>query len=87
MAARMSAAKQLLKALECLHNAGIVHQGELTSACCSLSVHTDLNNGNVMWDIALDNCSTKSKYKCLGRPNVLYLDKSRLLCSRGVGIP
>jgi serine/threonine protein kinase len=56
MATRMSAARQLLKALECLHNAGIVHQGELAPVCCSLiSVHakyaTDLNNGNVMWDI------------------------------------
>jgi serine/threonine protein kinase len=32
VATRMSAAKQLLKALENLHNAGIVHQGELTPA-------------------------------------------------------
>jgi protein kinase-like protein len=44
MATRMSAARQLLKALERLHNAGIVHQGESTLACFSLSlicsVHT-----------------------------------------------
>jgi hypothetical protein len=39
MATRMSAARQLLKALECLHKAGIVHNGELTLACCSLNVH------------------------------------------------
>jgi serine/threonine protein kinase len=38
MATRMSAARQLLKALECLHKAGIVHNGELTPACCSLNV-------------------------------------------------
>ena len=78
MATRMSAARQLLKALECLHNAGI-HQGELTLACCSLiSVHanfsTDLSNGNVMWDIAsLDNLDTKTKYKYLGRPKKIAL--------------
>jgi hypothetical protein len=36
MASRMSAAMQLLKALERLHSAGIVHQGELTTTCCSL---------------------------------------------------
>jgi serine/threonine protein kinase len=38
VATRMSAARQLLKALERLHNAGIVHQGmirELTFVCCS----------------------------------------------------
>jgi hypothetical protein len=33
VATRMSAARQLLKALECLHNAGIVRRGELTPAC------------------------------------------------------
>jgi serine/threonine protein kinase len=38
MATRMSAARQLLKALECLHKAGIVHNGGLTPACCSLNV-------------------------------------------------
>ena len=74
MATRMSAARQLLKALECLHKAGIVHNGELTPACCSLnSVHanysTDLNKGNVMWGVApLDNLDTKTKYEYLGRP-------------------
>jgi protein kinase-like protein len=78
VATRMSAARQLLKALERLHSAGIVHQGELTTACCSLNVHanysTDLNNGNVMWDIAsLDNYNTKTKYKYLGRPKKIAL--------------
>ena len=36
--------RQLLKALESLHNAGIVHNGELTSVCYSLinsSVHAN----------------------------------------------
>jgi serine/threonine protein kinase len=71
---RMSAARHLLKALESLHNAGIVHHSELTPACCSLnSVHanysTDLNRENVMWGVApLDNLETKAKYKYLGRP-------------------
>jgi Protein kinase domain len=42
MATRMSAARQLLIALERLHNAGIVHNGELTPVCCSLnSVHAN----------------------------------------------
>jgi hypothetical protein len=53
MTTRMSAARQLLKALERLHNAGIVHNGESTPACCSLnSVHAnyfvDLNSEKVM---------------------------------------
>jgi serine/threonine protein kinase len=33
IATRMSAAKQLLEALECLHKGGIVHRGELTLTC------------------------------------------------------
>ena len=79
MATRMSAARQLLKALECLHNAGIVHHGELAPASCSLdSVHanysTDLNESNVMFGVApLDNLSTKAKYELLGRPKKLAL--------------
>jgi serine/threonine protein kinase len=79
MPTRMSAARQLLKALERLHNAGIVHQRELTLACCSLiSVHanfsTDLSNGNVLFDIAsLDNFDTKTKYEYLGRPKKVAL--------------
>jgi serine/threonine protein kinase len=60
MAARMSAAKQILKALECLHNAGIVHQ--------------DLNSGNVMWGVApLDDLDTNTKYKILGRPQKIAM--------------
>ncbi|KAN0072985.1 Protein kinase-like domain containing protein [Elaphomyces granulatus] len=55
MATRMSAARQLLQTLECLHKAGIVHN--------------DLNRGNVMWGVApLDNLDTKTKYEYLGRP-------------------
>jgi len=55
VATRMSAARQLLKALGCLHDAGIVHQ--------------DLDNRNVMWGITpLDNLNKKVKYEYLGRP-------------------
>ncbi|KAN0085593.1 Protein kinase-like domain containing protein [Elaphomyces granulatus] len=55
VATRMSGARQLLKALECLHNAGIVHQ--------------DLDDRNVMWGITpLDNLDKKAKYEHLGRP-------------------
>jgi protein kinase-like protein len=55
-----------------------VHNSELTSACCSLdSVHanysTDLNKGNVMWSVALDNLNTKAKYEYLGRPQKVAL--------------
>ena len=64
----MSAARQLLKALECLHNAGIVHHSELTPARHSPTRHanysTDLNHGNIMWAIKpLDNFKTETKYK------------------------
>jgi serine/threonine protein kinase len=74
MATRMSAARQLLQALERLHNAGIVHNGELTPACCSLnSVHAnysaDLNRENIMWGVVpLDHLDTKTKYEYLDRP-------------------
>ncbi|KAN0074146.1 hypothetical protein V8E54_008083 [Elaphomyces granulatus] len=47
---------------EQLHNAGIVHR--------------DLNDGNVMWDIAqapLGNVNTETKYKLLGRPKKIAL--------------
>ncbi|ODH51265.1 hypothetical protein GX48_02505 [Paracoccidioides brasiliensis] len=55
MAARMSAAKQLLKALESLHGCGIIHG--------------DVSGGNVLWDmVPLDKYSTATKYKYLGRP-------------------
>jgi serine/threonine protein kinase len=57
---RMSAAWQLLKALECLHNAKIVHH--------------NLNRRCVMWGVApLDNLGTKAKYKYLGRPKKMPL--------------
>ncbi|WEW61766.1 hypothetical protein PRK78_007260 [Emydomyces testavorans] len=56
----MSAARQLLKVLGCLHNGGIVHR--------------DLNNGSVMWDISpLDHYTTDTKYQHLGRPQKIAL--------------
>ncbi|KAN0067863.1 Protein kinase-like domain containing protein [Elaphomyces granulatus] len=84
MANRMSAARQLLKALECLHNANIVHHSELTPTCffliCLGSVHakysTDLNGKCVMWGVTypLDNLNTKTnKYKYIGRPKKMAL--------------
>ncbi|KAK2768171.1 hypothetical protein FQN54_000023 [Arachnomyces sp. PD_36] len=55
MATLMSAAKQLLQALESLHKAGIVHR--------------DLNDRNCMWGLTpLHNLSRDAKYKTLGRP-------------------
>ncbi|EEH22255.2 CMGC protein kinase [Paracoccidioides brasiliensis Pb03] len=55
MATRMSAAKQLLEALENLHKAGIVHR--------------DLNERNCMWGmVPLHNLNRSAKYKTLGRP-------------------
>ncbi|WEW61696.1 hypothetical protein PRK78_007188 [Emydomyces testavorans] len=55
MATRMSAAKQLLEALEGLHKAGFVHR--------------DLNDRNVMWGVSLPgNLSKSERYKIFGRP-------------------
>ncbi|PGH17442.1 serine/threonine protein kinase [Polytolypa hystricis UAMH7299] len=55
MTARMSAAKQLLEALESLHKAGIVHR--------------DLKDGNCFWGVVpLDDLSRRAKYQALGRP-------------------
>ncbi|EEP79848.1 predicted protein [Uncinocarpus reesii 1704] len=55
MASRMSAARQLLMALDSLHKAGIVHR--------------DLNSRNCMWGIKpLDRLSRGDKYKKIGRP-------------------
>ncbi|KAN0077861.1 Protein kinase-like domain containing protein [Elaphomyces granulatus] len=63
MANRMSAARQLLKALECLHKANIVHH--------------NLNGNCVMWGVApLDNLSTKTKYRYIGRPKKRALPDS-----------
>ena len=42
LTARMSAARQLLTALKCLHDGGIVHRGELTSACCSITLYAKI---------------------------------------------
>ncbi|WEW60862.1 hypothetical protein PRK78_006350 [Emydomyces testavorans] len=55
MTTRMSAARQLLEALESLHKAGIVHR--------------DLNERNCMWGIVpLNHLSRRAKYEALGRP-------------------
>ncbi|CAI7611641.1 unnamed protein product [Penicillium glandicola] len=55
MAARMSAAQQLLKALESLHKVGIVHR--------------DLNDKNCMWGVSsLQGLDRAAKYQTLGRP-------------------
>ncbi|GAB1192228.1 hypothetical protein APSETT444_001417 [Aspergillus pseudonomiae] len=55
MDTRMSAAKQLLEALETLQNAGILHR--------------DLNVRNCMWEMApLQNLSRSAKYEALTRP-------------------
>ncbi|PYI03273.1 kinase-like protein [Aspergillus sclerotiicarbonarius CBS 121057] len=55
VATRMSAARQLLEALENLHQAGIVHR--------------DLNEANCMWGmVPLHNLSRSAKYETLGRP-------------------
>ncbi|EEH02630.1 protein kinase [Histoplasma capsulatum G186AR] len=55
MATRMSAAKQLLEALENLHKGGIIHR--------------DLNDRNCMWGmVPLHDLSRSAKYKALGRP-------------------
>ncbi|CAG7956629.1 unnamed protein product [Penicillium salamii] len=55
MAARMSAARQLLVALANLHEAGILHR--------------DITPWNCMWGITpIDNLSRSAKYELLGRP-------------------
>ncbi|RJE23168.1 STYKc [Aspergillus sclerotialis] len=55
MATRMFAAKQLLEALEALHNCGIVHR--------------DLDEKNCMWGMSPFHDLTRSaKYRLLGRP-------------------
>ncbi|KMP10192.1 hypothetical protein CIHG_10156 [Coccidioides immitis H538.4] len=55
MATRMSAAQQLLKALENLHEAGIVHR--------------DLNERNCMWGmVPVHNLNRSAKYKALTQP-------------------
>ncbi|KAJ5741037.1 protein kinase domain protein [Penicillium malachiteum] len=55
MASRMYAAQQLLRALESLHKAGIVHR--------------DLNENNCMWGLpSLRGLNRTAKYQKLGRP-------------------
>ncbi|KAJ5083686.1 hypothetical protein N7456_013113 [Penicillium angulare] len=55
MAARMSAAQQLLRALESLHQVGIVHR--------------DLHANNCMWGVSsLQDLTRTAKYQKLGRP-------------------
>ncbi|KAL4963728.1 kinase-like domain-containing protein, partial [Aspergillus stella-maris] len=54
-ATRMSAARQLLRALENLHNARIVHR--------------DLNERNCMWGLSsIDHLTRSAKYEAVGRP-------------------
>ncbi|WEW59585.1 hypothetical protein PRK78_005059 [Emydomyces testavorans] len=65
MTTRMSAARQLLQALESLHNSGIVHQ--------------DLNEGNCMWGMVfLSHLSREAKYSILGRPQKAVIDEEDL---------
>ncbi|KAI1399433.1 kinase-like protein [Hypoxylon fuscum] len=60
---RFSAARHLLVTLKRLHDGGIVH--------------TDINEGAVMWDIGLvDGWSTAEIYQRLGRPRKVSLDES-----------
>ncbi|KAI8944767.1 kinase-like domain-containing protein [Xylaria longipes] len=60
MAARMSAARQLLIALKTLHQAGIVHR--------------DLNHGAVMWEMTdIDKYDKATQYRRFGRPQKLDL--------------
>ncbi|KAE9378586.1 kinase domain-containing protein [Stipitochalara longipes BDJ] len=60
MAARMSAAWQLLQALGDIHSSGFVHR--------------DLSTSNVMWGMAsLDNLDTNQKYQHLGRPEKMKI--------------
>ncbi|KAI0542247.1 kinase-like domain-containing protein [Xylaria digitata] len=60
MAARMSAARQLLIALKTLHHVGIVHR--------------DLNRGAVMWEITqIDKYDKATQYQHFGRPQKLDL--------------
>ena len=49
VAARMSAAKQLLNALKCLHNDGIVYRGESTLTYCNLGVHANIRYRPEQW--------------------------------------
>ncbi|WEW57531.1 hypothetical protein PRK78_002998 [Emydomyces testavorans] len=67
MATRMSAARQLLQALESLHDSDIVHQ--------------DLNAGNCMWGMtSLDHLGRNAIYKLLGRPQkaVIAIDDGEI---------
>jgi serine/threonine protein kinase len=78
MATRMSAARQLLEALENLHNAGIVHRGEhyLHAGTLWYLVNLalnpyciDINEANCMWGMSpLCNLDRSVRYKELGRP-------------------
>jgi serine/threonine protein kinase len=82
MVNRMSAASQLLKALECLHKAEIVHHSELTPTCFPIisvpaKYSTDLNEDSVMWGVApLDNLNTSTKYKHIGWPKKIDLPRN-----------
>ncbi|KAJ5087255.1 hypothetical protein N7456_010871 [Penicillium angulare] len=76
MVTRMSAARQLLEALESLHNAGYVHRGKWNLHPTSVHIGSssdecpiDLNERNCMWGMApLHDLDRSAKYKEFGRP-------------------
>jgi hypothetical protein len=79
-AMRMGAAKDLLLAFKCLHDAGFIHNGMLTSrsSCHSnvnhLSLLSELNKGAVMWHIdPTDHWTIEERYRIFGRPQKVAL--------------
>ncbi|WEW60993.1 hypothetical protein PRK78_006482 [Emydomyces testavorans] len=77
MATRMSAARQLLQALESLHKAGIVHRGRSCEPTSEnlLMYSTDLNEQNCTWGmVSLSHLGKQDKYRKLGRPQRLAID-------------
>lgn len=77
MTDRMSAAKQVLQALESLHVANIVHRGRLDPPLTyqlDTEIFLDLNDKNIMYGIMpLDAFDIQVKYQHLGRPKKIPL--------------